>query len=284
MKTLNLILLAVLAAAVFLAVWPGTKQLGADLGYRAFAGLTKLMHRQGMLLTVNFFADLQNVANGPAFGQPLANRVKANKLNGRIRFMEAVFVAPAAGAAPAIADKIIFGKLPAKSRIVGHLSKLYWNAGTAACTLALGDSIVPARHLAATAITALGNALVEASAQVNAAVGDITIGSNVIQNVKSIGAFASGSLVVGAGVPLGSTVTGIDYNSKTVTISAVATATTAALALTVTGSGYETQDDSNNVNNGFGSLTDDCTLIGTVAGAQVANNQVITLKVAYVQD
>jgi hypothetical protein len=36
--------------------------------------------------------------------------------------------------------------------------------------------------------------------------------------------------------------------------------------------------------NGFASTTDDCTLISVVAGAQVANNQAFTLKVAYVWD
>lgn len=231
-----------------------------------------------------FYADLPTVANGPAYGQPLATRVKANKLNGRIRFFEAVYVAPAAGTAPAIADKIIFGKLPQKARIVGHLSKLYWTTGTAACTLALGDNIVAARHLAATAVTTAGGAVPEASAITNSAVGDITTGSNVIQNVKSIGSFGVGDNVTGTGIPLGSVVTGIDYGSKTVSISLVATATTATLAIGTNGDGYETQDDSNSVANAYASTTDDCTIVGTVAGAQIANNQVLTLKLAYVQD
>lgn len=226
------------------------------------------------------YADIQSTINNTQ----IPNRFKANRLNGRIRHFEAMYVAPSAGAVPAIGDKIVWGKLPAKARIIGHLSKLYWTTGTAACTLNLGDNIVAARHLAATAITTAGGVIPEASAIINSAVGDITLGSNVIANVKSIGAFSIGSNVVGTGIPLGSVVTSIDYTGKNVTISAVATATTATLAITANGSGYETQDDSNNVANGFVSTTDDCTLVSTVAGAQIANNQVLTLKIAYVTD
>lgn len=232
----------------------------------------------------NFPADLQSTVDGPAYGQPLANRAKANRSGGRIRIFEAMYRAPALGAAPAIADKIVWGKLPAKARILGYLSKLYWTAGTAACTLNLGDQFVVARHLAATAITAAGGAVPEAAAITTSAIGDITTGSLSITNVKSIGAFAVGCIVTGAGIPAGAYTTGIDYTSKSVAISAVATATTAALALTVNGISYETQDDTSNAANAYASATDDCTLISTVAGAQIANNQVLTLKVAYVVD
>lgn len=232
----------------------------------------------------NFTADIQNVLTGPASGQPLTNRLKANKLNGRLRWFESMFVAPSSGTAPAIADKIIWGKLPQKSRILGHLSKLYWNTGTAACTINLGDSLLATRHVAATAINATGNVVVENQALINTAIGDVTINSNVIQNVKAIGAFIPGCIVTGTGIPAGTTVTAIDYNSRTVTLSLVATATNAAVTLTVTGGGFETFDDSSNAANGFGSTTDDCTLVSVVAGAQIANNQVIALKMAYVQD
>lgn len=232
----------------------------------------------------NFTADMQNVQTGPAYGQPLTNKLKANKLNGRIRYFEATYTAPAAGTAPAIADKIIWGKLPVKARILGHLSKLYWTTGTASCTLNLGDSAVAARHLAATAITAAGGAIPEAAAITQSTVADVTINTNTLTNVKSIGGYQIGAIVTGTGIPAGTTVTAIDYNSKIVTISAVATATNAAVAVTVNGGSYETQDDSNNAANAFGGTTDDCTLVSTVAGAQIANNQVLTLKVAYVMD
>lgn len=281
--TLFLVLLAVVAAFVCMAP-AAAKQLVMGIGEKVHIALTRYQARQGMILGANFYGDIQTVANGPAYGQPLTNRVKSNKMNGRIRFAEFMFVAPPSGTAPAIADKIIWGKLPTKARIIGHLSKLYWTAGTASCTLNLGDSTVAARHLAATAITTAGSAVPEAASLVQSAVGDVTINSAVIQNVKSIGAFQLGANITGTGIPAGATIAGIDYNSKMVTLSVPATATNAALALVVNGGAYETQDDSNSAGNAFGGTTDDSTLVSTVAGAQIANNQVLVLKVAYVTD
>lgn len=231
-----------------------------------------------------FTADYQRIIDGPAFGQPLANRAKANRQLGRIRTFESLFVAPAAGVAPAIADVIIWGKLPQKSRILGHLAKMYWNAGTAACTINLGDSLSATRHVIATAINAAGSVICDNQALVNAAVGDATINTNSLTNVKAIGAFVVGALVVGTGIPAGTLVTGIDYPSKVVFLSANATATNAAVALTVTGASFETADDSSNVANGYGSTTDDCTLQSVVAGAQIANNQCIKLVMPIVLD
>lgn len=231
-----------------------------------------------------FYADLQTVINGPAFGQPLQTRVKVNKLQGRLRHFESTFVAPLSGTAPAIADKIVWGKLPLGSRIVGHNSKMYWNTGTASSTLNLGDNVVPARHLAATSVAATGSAVPEASALLNSGIGDITTNSNQVTNLKSVGSFQPGFNIAGTGIPLGATIISVDKLAKTATISANATATTAALAIVTAGGGYEVSDDSNAVANGFGSATDDATLISTVAGAQIANNQVIVLKVCFVQD
>lgn len=231
-----------------------------------------------------YYADLQTVVNGPAYGQPLQTRVKSNKQNGRVRYFESAFVAPASGASPAIADKIVWGKLPLGARIVGHLSKLYWTTGTAACTLNLGDNVSAARHLAATAITTAGGAVPEASAITNAGTGNITINSQQITGLTSVGAFQIGLNIAGTGIPAGATILSVDKNGKTATISAAATATTSALAITTNGAGYEFTDDSNNIGNSFASTTDDATLVSTVAGAQIANNQVLVLKVAYVQD
>ena len=232
----------------------------------------------------NFPADLQTTLDGPAFGQPLATRVKANRSAGRIRYFEALYRAPASGAAPAIGDKIIWGKLPTKARVLGHLSKLYWTTGTASCTLNLGDQFNAARHLAATAITTAGGAVPEAASITTTATADVTINSNVLTNVKAIGAFGIGGIITGTGIPTATYVTAIDYQAKTVTMSQVATATNAAQTITSNSDSYETQDDTSNVNNAYASATDDCTLISTVAGAQIANNQVLVLKAAYVTD
>jgi hypothetical protein len=99
----------------------------------------------------------QTTLNGPAFGNGPATRVKANKQGGRIRFFEAQYTVPASP--PAIADKIVWGKLPVKARVIGHLSQLNWGTGNASSsTLNLGDNVSAARHLAATAVTTAGTA------------------------------------------------------------------------------------------------------------------------------
>ena len=155
----------------------------------------------------------QAVINGPQYGLPPTTRVKVNKQAGRIRIFEATFTS---ASTVAIADKIVWGKLPKGARILGHLSRLRWSAGTASCTLNLGDNASAARHLAVTSVTSAGSATPDAAE--------------------------------------------------------------------VGGASFETSDDSANLSNDFTSATDNCTLISTVAGAVVAANQVITLRIAYVQD
>lgn len=232
----------------------------------------------------NFTADLQTILDSPASGNAPAFRVKANRSGGRIRLFEALYRAPISGALPAIADKIIWGKLPTKARILGHLSKLYWTTGTALCTLNLGDQFSAARHLAATAITTAGGAVPEAAAITTTSVADVTANSLNLTNVKSIGAYSVGAYLTGTGIATGAYVTAIDYTAKSVAMSAVATANNAAQTITVNGDSYETQDDTSNLGNAYASTTDDCMLISTVAGAQIANNQVLVLKIAYVCD
>ncbi len=232
----------------------------------------------------NFFSDLVTILNGPAFGQPLANKTQVGYQSARVRYIESMFVGPIAGTTPAIADKIFWCKLPLNSRIIPHLSVLRYNAGTAASTLNVGDSVVPARYLAATAINAAGATTLTGNDMVQAAVGDITTASTVIANIKSMGAFRIGAAISGTGITTGAKITAIDKQAKTVTIDIAATATTAALALTVTGTSYQVTDDSNNVGNAYGGVLDDATIQSVVAGAQIANNQVLVLKLAYVHD
>lgn len=255
-----------------------------SIGERLNDAVDRLLRRQGLVLNANFPADLQTLLDGPVYGFNPATRMKANRVHGRIRMFESIFVAPSAGAAPAIADKIIWGRLPVRARLLGHLGRLDFNAGTAACTLNVGDQFVAARHLAATAINAAGTATPSAAVFSNTSLADTTINSPVLTNVKSIGAYTIGDLVTGAGIAAASKVIGIDYVAKTVTLSLNATATAAAQTMTVVGSAYETTDDSSNAANGYASATDDCTLISTVAGAQIANNQVIRLLMPFVHD
>jgi hypothetical protein len=83
-------------------------------------------------------------------------RVRVRELHGRVRY--ALGLWPATNPAPAIADQLFFVRLPKGVAILGHLSRLSWNAGTAACTMTFGDSASTNRHLVATAINAAGNA------------------------------------------------------------------------------------------------------------------------------
>ncbi|MBI2798968.1 MAG: hypothetical protein HYX63_01575 [Gammaproteobacteria bacterium] len=225
----------------------------------------------------NFTSVMLNVlASTPPF------RVKANQFGGRIRVFESIFVAPASGAAPAIADKIIWGKLPVRSRLLGYLGQLQFNAGTAACTINVGDNVSAARHLAATAINAAGTAIPTASSLAKVGAGDTVTGSATVTNLKQLGAFTVGDLITGSGIPTGTTILSISAN--TLVMSAVATLTASAVVITSTGAAFETSDDSATAANAFVSTTDDCTLISVVAGAQVANNQVIKLTMPFVTD
>jgi hypothetical protein len=232
----------------------------------------------------DFYANQQTIRNAVPYGQPLTNRINSDARHGRVRYFESVFVAPASGAAPAIADKIRWGALPIGARILGGLSKLYWNAGTASCTINLGDNMSAARHLAATAITALGNAVPEAAALVTTGACNTVSGSTTIVVTSGLGGFQVGSLIVGTGIPAGTTITGVDLAAATCILSAAATATNSAQAMTLTGQAYRTTNDASKFETAFGSTLDDCNLVSVVAGAQVANSQVITLKIAYVMD
>lgn len=235
-----------------------------------------------------FYADVPTIVNGPAYGQPLVTRLKANKLNGRIRLFESFYYAPASGVAPAIADKIIWGKLPLRSRIINTLSVLRFSTGTAACTLNLGDNIVPARYLAATAVTTAGSVVPDVNGLTQTGTATTVNGSNVLSALVSIGAFQIGAGISGTGIPAGAFITGLQYSTtpgaSTCTISSPATASGTTVAMTTLIGGYETADDSNSVANAYASTTDDCTLVSVVAGAQIANSQGLVLKVAYVQD
>lgn len=102
-----------------------------------------------------FYSTEQTTLNPPA------SRVKANKLGGRLRLFEASYIVPAGGIA--IADKIVWGKLPVRARVLGYLSRLRWSAGAASSTLNVGDNVSAARHLAATAVTTAGSATPDAA-------------------------------------------------------------------------------------------------------------------------
>jgi hypothetical protein len=83
-------------------------------------------------------------------------RVKPTAQGGRVRFMESSFLAGATN--PQVGDTIKLATLPVGARLIPHLSRLDWSAGTAGCTLSLGDAASAARYLPATAVTGAGTA------------------------------------------------------------------------------------------------------------------------------
>src|SRR3546814_7478256 len=93
-----------------------------------------------------------NADNAAALASTPPTRVKVNKQHGRIRYFESTFDAAVQGA-PAVADTITSGSLPAGARFVGHLPQLNWSTGTPSSTLTLGDAADPDRHLAVAALT-----------------------------------------------------------------------------------------------------------------------------------
>jgi hypothetical protein len=129
-----------------------------------------------------FYSTEQAVINGPQYGQPPATRVKVNRINGRIRNFEASYTVPPGGIA--IADKIVWGKLPLGARTMGNMGKLYFAAGTASSTINLGDNVSAARHLAATSVAAAGSAVPEAANAAGAQF-ETTDDSNSVANAFS---------------------------------------------------------------------------------------------------
>jgi hypothetical protein len=125
-------------------------------------------------------------------------RCKVNRLHGRIRHFEAT-VTPAV--AVAIGVTITWGSLPLGARVLGHLSKLYFSAGTASSTINLGDAASPARHLAATSVAAAGSAVPEAQSASGAQFETSDASSGATNNCTLI------STVAGAAVPIGQVLT-----------------------------------------------------------------------------
>ena len=120
----------------------------------------------------------QTTINGPVSGNAPATRVKANRLNGRIRIFTATVTTPAG---VLIGESIFWGKLPVGARPIGHLGRLEWSTGSAGSTLNVGDNVSQARHLAATAVTTAGSA-VPLAASANGAIFETTDDSNSVAN------------------------------------------------------------------------------------------------------
>lgn len=131
------------------------KLLGLAIARALLAPVYGFYNRHLCLYTAFYSAEVTNLNATPPV------RVKVNKLQSRIRYALGIYTAPAVN--PQIADTIAFVRLPKGCRVIGHLAQLNWSAGTAACTLNLGDAASAARHLAATAITAAATATPQAA-------------------------------------------------------------------------------------------------------------------------
>jgi hypothetical protein len=161
MKTILLSLALVAFAMAVLIGWQPIKQFAIDSARAVHNIVTGYMARQGLLLCATYYSTEQTTLNGPMYGNAPATRLKANKQGGRIRIFEATYTVPVGGIA--VADKIVWGKLPVKARTLGHLARLRWSAGAASQTLNLGDNASAARHLAATSVTTAGTATPDAA-------------------------------------------------------------------------------------------------------------------------
>ncbi len=111
-------------------------------------------------------------------------------LQGKVRYMIST-ITVAAGSA--IADVIQWGTLPNGSRLLGHLSKMYFAAGTASSTLNLGDAASAARYLAATSVASAGNAVPEAANASGAVF--VNTADTVIQSVVAGAVLLTGQVI-----------------------------------------------------------------------------------------
>lgn len=132
-----------------------------------------------------------SIATAQTVGVAASTRPESRDTAGKLRYMFSTITVPAG---TAIADVIQWGKLPKGSRLIGHLSKLYFAAGAASSTLNLGDATTPARYLAATSVATAGSAVPEAAAASGA--GFVNTGDTMLQSV-----------VAGAGLQAGQVIT-----------------------------------------------------------------------------
>jgi hypothetical protein len=137
-----------------------------------------------------------DIATNASATPPVRNKV--NRQGGRVRWFEAT-VTPTV--AVAIGETITWGALPLGARVIGHMSKLYFGAGTASSTLNLGDAANAARHLAATSVASAGSAVPEAQAASGAQFETSDASGGATDNCTLI------STVAGAAVPIGQVLT-----------------------------------------------------------------------------
>lgn len=155
MKPIFLMLTLLVVAFAVAMLWQPAREAVAGFFLKVHEGVTRYMARTGLMLMANFYSTEQTTFNATASGNAPATRVKANKWGGRVRIFEAQYTALGT---EVVGSVIVWGKLPIKARVMGHLGRLRWSAGAASSTLTVGDNVTAARHLAATSVTAAGTA------------------------------------------------------------------------------------------------------------------------------
>lgn len=132
-----------------------------------------------------------SIATAQTVGVAASTRPESRDAAGKVRYMFSTITVPAG---TVIGDIIQWGKLPKGSRLIGHMSKLYFAVGAASSTLNMGDSASAARYLAATSVATAGSAVPEAAAANGA--GFVNTGDTMLQSV-----------VAGAGLQAGQVIT-----------------------------------------------------------------------------
>jgi hypothetical protein len=174
----SLLQLAAMCVVAMASLASSAKGFAVRCAEKLHDNFTGLMARSGLMLFANFYSTEQTTLNGPNSGLNPATRIKANRVNGRIRIHTHTYTALGT---EVVGSKIVFGKLPIKSRPIGYLGRMEWSAGAASSTLNLGDSVSAARHLAATAVTSAGSA-VPLLASANGAIFETSDDTNTFAN------------------------------------------------------------------------------------------------------
>lgn len=137
MKTIVLFVLALLVGALM-------------VGRRIFALVQPNFHPADDLLACG---DVYGTEASKTQTNP-ANKVDVQNLGARIRYMNEVYTQSGAGT---IGDVIHLPALPVGAKIIAGLSNVYFSAGNASATLALGKTGAATALKSATAITSAGS-------------------------------------------------------------------------------------------------------------------------------
>lgn len=126
--------------------------------------------------------------------------VKPNLHGADVQILVSTYTVPVGGIA--IGDKISWGLLPFGSRLMPG-TRLYFSVGAASSTINLGDTVVPARYLAATSVAAAGSATADAQFA-NGALFEVTVAQQGLATDQSelLSTVAGAALLAGQVITL----------------------------------------------------------------------------------